>query len=68
MNQNRSDEKIVIKYVKKIHMFKWTYVLSDNDYRVAPLSQSCLTVTGIILTSLSNCHIKKTIPKCLSFT
>ena len=32
-------------------MFKWTYRYSCNDYRVATLSKSYLTTTGITMQS-----------------
>ena len=53
-------KKLVVKKNKKSACFKWTYILSGNDYRVAALSKSYLTViriimksTGIILTCLN---------------
>ena len=33
-------------------MFKWTYGHSGNDYRVATLTKSYLSTTGIIMQSL----------------
>ena len=35
-------------------MFKWTYGHSGNDYRVATLSKSYLTSTGIIMQGLKD--------------
>ena len=38
----------------KIRMYKWTYGHSDNEYRVATLSKSFLTTTGITMQSLKS--------------
>ena len=36
------------------NFFKWTYWFSCNDYSVATLSESYLTITGIIMLSLKS--------------
>ena len=53
------DASLIILYlvvlgikIIKIKCFKLTYGLSDNDYRVAKLPKSYLTVTGSIMQSL----------------
>ena len=46
------DHYIIQKGLSKSYKstcFKWTYELSGNDYGVALLSKSYLTVTGIII-------------------
>ena len=55
-----SHKKIVVKKVKKSTCLKWTYGHSGNNYRVATLSKSYLTATGIIM-QIANFKIIRTI-------
>ena len=41
-------------YLVEIASFKWKYRLSGNDYKVAAVSKSYLTVLGIIMQSLKS--------------
>ena len=57
MYKNR--RKIVRKFVEKLldtgsTCLKWTYGHSGNGYRVATLSKSYLTTTGITMQSLES--------------
>ena len=55
-------KKFVVKKVKKATCLKWTYGHAGNDYRVATLSKSYLTTTGItmqILKSMGQFLMKK---------
>ena len=47
-------KKFVVKKAKKSTCLKWTYGHSGNDYRVATLSESYLTTTGITMQSLKS--------------
>ena len=46
--------KNVVKKVEKSAYLKLTYRLSGNDYRVTTISNSYLTVLGIIIQSLKS--------------
>jgi hypothetical protein len=48
------NSKFVVKKVKKSTCLKWTYGHSGSDYRVATLSKSYITTTGIIIQSLKS--------------
>ena len=50
----KSDKRLLLKKLKKTTCFKWTYGHYGNDYRVAMLSESYLTVIGIIMQSLKS--------------
>ena len=46
--------KIFVKKVKKSTCLKWTYGNFGNDYRVATLSKSYLTISGITTQNLKS--------------
>ena len=50
----RSNKNLSLKKKKKSTWFKWTYGHSGNDYRVATLSKSYQTTTGITMQSLKS--------------
>ena len=50
----RSLKNLLLKKVEKSTCLKWTHGHSGNDYRVARLSKSYLTTTGITMQSLKS--------------
>ena len=50
----RSHTNLLLKMFKKSTFLKWTYGHSDNDYRVATLSNSYLTIIGITMQNLKS--------------
>ena len=54
MNRIILTYKNLLPNSKKSACIKWTYGLSGNDYSVAALSKSYLTVIGIIMQSLKS--------------
>ena len=52
INRIITSHKNLLFKTKKSACFKWTYVHSDNGYRVTTLSKSYLTVIEIITQSL----------------
>ena len=50
----RSHKKFLFEKVEKLTYLKWTYGHPGNDYRVATLSNSYHTITGITMQNLKS--------------